>query len=238
MSRFLFPIRTNVLSQNPRIGFMGEWLATNWTEVLGFATGAGCVLLAARRNIITFPLGIVNNLVFIVLFFGAALYADVGLQVVYLVLGVLGWLGWSRNRAADTTLRITRMPRRAILPLAAVAVAGTALITWALHSYTDSTTEIADAATVSVSLVAQYMLNKRWLENWFVWIAVDIAFIGLFLYKGLTITALLYLLFIGLCVLGYRGWAAARASQADDETGDQTTPYGPPAPLQGASTGA
>ena len=210
---------------------MGEWLITNWTEILGFATGAGCVLLAARRNIFTFPLGIANNLVFIVLFFGAALYADVGLQVVYLVLGVLGWLGWSRNRAADTTLQITRMPRRAILPLVAVAVAGTGLIALALHSYTDSSTEIADAATVSVSLVAQYMLNKRWLENWFVWIAVDIAFIGLFLYKGLTITALLYLLFIGLCVFGYRGWAAARAAQTAD-----TAPWS--GQLQGASTGA
>ena len=218
---------------------MGEWLADNWTEVLGFGTGAACVWLAARRNIWNFPIGIANNLVFIVLFFGAALYADLGLQIVYLVLGVMGWLGWSRHRAADSRALITRMPRRAILPLALAAVAGTAIIAFALHSYTDSTTEIADAATTSVSLIAQYMLNRRWLENWFVWIAVDMTYVGLFLYKGLNITAALYLLFIGLCVIGYRGWARARARQG--QTGgpaDDTVAASHPASLSGAPTGA
>ncbi|QYF73351.1 nicotinamide riboside transporter PnuC [Cryobacterium sp. PAMC25264] len=193
---------------------MGDWLANNWTEVLGFATGAACVFLAARRNMWTFPVGIANNLVFIVLFFGAALYADLGLQIVYLLLGVTGWYGWSRHRAADDRALITRMPRRSILPLVLVAVVGTAIIALVLHSYTDSTTEIADAATTSVSLVAQYMLNRRWLENWFVWIAVDVAYVGLFLVKGLNITAALYLLFIGLCAWGLRGWLRARAEQA------------------------
>jgi nicotinamide mononucleotide transporter len=213
-------------------GTMGEWLASNWTEVLGFGTGAACVFLAARRNIWTFPVGIANNLVFVVLFFGAALYADLGLQIVYLVLGVMGWLGWSRHRGTDDRALITRMPRRSILPLALVAVAGTAIIALALHSYTDSTTEIADAATTSVSLVAQYMLNRRWLENWFVWIAVDVAYIGLFLYKGLNITAALYLLFIGLCVFGLRGWIRARRAQ------DTAEPAAASAPRQGAVTGA
>ncbi|MET0955217.1 MAG: nicotinamide mononucleotide transporter, partial [Cryobacterium sp.] len=113
-------------------------------------------------------------------------------------------------------------------------VSGTAIIAFALHSYTDSTTEIADAATTSVSLVAQYMLNRRWLENWFVWIAVDVTYVGLFLYKGLNITAALYLLFIGLCVIGYRGWARARARQ-----GLTSGPAaGLPAPVSGVSTGA
>lgn len=215
---------------------MGEWLIDNWTEVVGFGTGAACVWLAARRNIWTFPLGIANNLVFIVLFFGAALYADLGLQIVYLVLGVLGWLGWSRHRAADDRALIGRMPRRAILPLVVAAVAGTAIIAYALHSYTDSTTEIADAATTSVSLVAQYMLNRRWLENWFVWIAVDVAYVGLFLYKGLNITAALYLLFIGLCVIGLRGWLRARRQQTAKETGAPAAPPRLPVPV--GTTGA
>ncbi|ASD20725.1 nicotinamide mononucleotide transporter [Cryobacterium sp. LW097] len=215
---------------------MGEWLIDNWTEVLGFGTGAACVWLAARRNIWTFPLGIANNLVFIVLFFGAALYADLGLQIVYLVLGVMGWLGWSRHRAADDRALIGRMPRQAILPLVAAALAGTAIIAYALHSYTDSTTEIADAATTSVSLVAQYMLNRRWLENWFVWIAVDVAYVGLFLYKGLNITAALYLLFIGLCVWGLRGWMRARTDQTASDSG--AAGASPHQPVPAGTTGA
>ena len=129
------------------------------------------------------------------------------------------------------------MPRRSILPLVLAAVAGTALIAFALHSYTDSTTEIADAATTSVSLVAQYMLNRRWLENWFVWIAVDVAYVGLFLYKGLNITAALYLLFIGLCVFGLRGWMRARARQTGAATRRRRTPStGAGRPRQGALT--
>lgn len=215
---------------------MGEWLIDNWTEVLGFGTGAACVFLAARRNIWTFPIGIANNLVFMVLFFGAALYADLGLQVVYLVLGVMGWYGWSRHRAADDRALVGRMPRRAVLPLVLAAVAGTAIIAFALHSYTDSTTEIADAATTSVSLVAQYMLNRRWLENWFVWIAVDVAYVGLFLYKGLNITAALYLLFIGLCVWGLRGWLRARATQTASEA--VTTGALPGTPVPAGRPGA
>jgi nicotinamide mononucleotide transporter len=182
-----------------------DWFAAEWTEVVGFVTGALCVFLAARRNIWNFPIGIANNLVFIVLFLGSALYADTGLQVVYLVLAVMGWVNWARNRAADDRPLVVRMPGRAILPLVASTVVAAALLAWLL-TFTDSTTVTADAATTAVSLAAQYMLNRRWIENWFVWIAVDLVYIGLYAYKGLLITGALYLLFIGLCVGGYLGW--------------------------------
>lgn len=189
------------------------WLIENWSEVLGFVTGALCVLLAARRNIWTFPIGIANNVVFFVLFAEHALYADAGLQVVYLVLGVMGWVGWARHRADDHRALVVRTPRRAWLPLLVAAVAGAALLTWVLTAFTDSTTQVADASTTTVSLVAQYMLNRRWIENWFVWIAVDVAYIGLYLVKGLWITGALYLLFIALCATGFVGWRRARRLQ-------------------------
>lgn len=193
---------------------MLDWLAAHWTEVLGFATGAACVFLAALRNIWTFPIGIANNIVFLVLFTENALYADAGLQVVYLLLGVHGWVIWARNRGATNPRRLAigRTPLAAIPLLAIGAVALTALLSWLLFAHTDSTTQIADAGTTAVSLVAQLMLNRRWLENWFVWIAVDIAYVALYLYKGLWITAALYLLFIALCVFGLRSWLRARAA--------------------------
>lgn len=187
-----------------------SWLADNWTEVLGFVTGAACVLLAARRSIWNFPIGIANNIVFLWLFLGSALYADAGLQVVYLVLAVAGWVNWARNRASDEKALIASTPRRAVVPLVIAAVVITALLIWVLSTFTDSTTEVADSSTTAVSLVAQYMLNRRWIENWFVWLAVDIAYVGLYLVKGLWITGLLYLLFIGIAVWGYRGWVLAR----------------------------
>jgi nicotinamide mononucleotide transporter len=194
---------------------MTDWLAAHWAEVLGFVTGAACVLLAARRNIWTFPIGIANNVVFAVLFFGSALYADAGLQLVYLLLGVNGWLIWARNPGAarHDTLAIRRTPARAIPWLIVGAIAGTAVLMWVLNAFTDSTTQLADAGTTAVSLVAQVMLNQRWIETWAVWIAVDIAYIGLYAVKGLWITAALYLVFIGLCVFGLRRWIGARAQR-------------------------
>lgn len=188
---------------------MLEWLAVHWTEVFGFVTGALCVIFAARRNIWTFPLGIASNIVFIVVFFEFALYADAGLQIVYIVLGVTGWIGWMRGRAADNRAATLRTPTPAYLILAVIAVVGIIALTMVLAQFTDSTTEVPDAATTVGSLIAQYMLNRRWIESWFLWITVDIAYIGLYAYKGLYITAALYLIFIGLCVYGYRTWRAA-----------------------------
>lgn len=188
---------------------MTVWWLAHWSEVVGFVTGALCVLLAARRIIWTYPLGIANNIVFAGLFIDHALYADAGLQVVYLVLGVTGWIGWSRRPASDTRVAVENLPRRVVPVLILAAIAGTVVIATVLGRFTDSTTEVADAATTTVSLVAQVMMNRRWLQSWFVWIAVDVAYVGLYLSKGLTITALLYGIFIGFCMLGYRTWRAA-----------------------------
>ncbi len=90
----------------------------------------------------------------------------------------------------------------------AATVALTAGLWWVLDAWTDSTTGLADAATTGLRLAAQFMLNKRWLHNWLVWIIVDAGYVGLYLAKGLVPTALLYLIFIGIAVAGYRSWRA------------------------------
>lgn len=188
---------------------MLAWLALNWTQVFGFVTGAACVWLAARRNILNYPIGIASNIVFFVVFLGSALYADAGLQVVYTVLGITGWIAWTRSKALDDRAATRRLPSRIAVGLTLVGLAGTVLLTVLLTRFTDSTTQVADASTTMASLVAQFMLNRRWIESWFVWAAVDIAYVGLYLYKGLWITAVLYALFIVLAVNGYRIWRRA-----------------------------
>jgi len=188
---------------------MLEFLGEHWIEIFGFVTGGLCVLLAARRNIWTFPLGLASNVVYIVVFFEVALYADMGLQFVYIVLGITGWIGWNRARADDNRAATVNLPPRVIPFLVVALVLGTAILTFVLVTFTDSSTAVPDAATTTVSLIAQFMLNRRWIENWFVWIAVDIAYIGLYLSKGLYITAALYLLFIGFCIYGYVTWRRA-----------------------------
>jgi len=191
-----------------------EWILAEWTQILGFATGAACVLLAARRNVWTYPIGIANNLVFLVVFVPAGLYASAALQVVYLVLGVHGWLRWTRGVEHDREY-VARTPRRAVPWLILVGVAGTALLTWVLATFTDSQVALADAATTSASLVAQYMLNRKWIENWFVWIGVDVAFVALSIATGLWIIAALYALFIVLCVSGLWSWRRVQNEAMD-----------------------
>lgn len=184
---------------------MLSWVLVHWVEVLGFVTGAACVLLAARRNVWTYPIGIANNVVFAVLFIVNGLYAAVGLQVVFLVLGAHGWYRWTHGLEQDRSY-VAHTPRAAIAPLAGAAVGVTLALAWVLATFTDSTVVVADAATTAVSLVAQYMLNRKWIETWFVWIVADIGFVILYVWTGLWITAALYLVFIGLCVAGFVSW--------------------------------
>ncbi|MCR2783738.1 MULTISPECIES: nicotinamide riboside transporter PnuC [unclassified Microbacterium] len=184
---------------------MIEWILAEWMQILGFATGAACVLLSALRNVWTYPLGIANNLVFLAVFLPAGLYASAALQVVYLALGIHGWFRWTRRVEHDRHY-IARTPRRAIVWLVVAGVALAAVLTWVLSTFTDSQVALADAATTSASLVAQYMLNRKWLENWFVWIGVDIAFVALSIVTGLWIVAALYVLFVALCIFGWRSW--------------------------------
>lgn len=184
---------------------MIDWLLAEWTQVLGFATGLACVALAARRNIWNYPIGIANNLVFVAVFLGAGLYAAAGLQLVYLAFGIHGWTRWSRGEEKDR-LFVGRTPARAVPWLIGAGVLG-ALVLWAvLTAFTDSQVAIADAATTSASLVAQYMLNRKWVQNWLVWIGVDIAFVALSIATGLWIIAALYVVFISLCLFGWLSW--------------------------------
>ncbi|PTT18207.1 MULTISPECIES: nicotinamide riboside transporter PnuC [Microbacterium] len=193
---------------------MIEWILAEWTQILGFATGAACVLLAARRNVWTYPIGIANNLVFLAVFVPAGLYASAALQIVYLVLGVHGWLRWTRGVEHDREY-VARTPRRVVPWLVVAALAGTAVLTVVLTVFTDSQVALADAATTSASLVAQYMLNRKWIENWWVWIGVDVAFVALSIATGLWIIAALYALFVVLCVGGLRSWRRVERESTD-----------------------
>ncbi len=190
---------------------MDGW-SMSWAEVAGFATGALFVWLVVKQNVWTFPVGIANNVFFIVLFVQAGLYADAGLQVVFIGLALLGWYWWLRGGPERTPLAVRRTPRAALPLLAIGLLAGTALLTWVLTTYTDSTVAAADALTTSMSLTAQVMLNRKWLGSWWVWIVVDVLYVGLYAYKELYLTAVLYLLFIGLCVRGLVEWSAAMAA--------------------------
>lgn len=188
---------------------MADWFAQHWIEVFGFVSGLVCVYLSARRNIWTYPVGIASSLVYFALFIQYALYADAGLQLVFVVLSITGWVAWARSTAVDERTATRSITPRAAIPVIIAAIGIGAALALILGAFTDSTTEVADAGTTALSLVAQFMMNRRWIESWYVWITADVLYIGLYLYKGLWITAVLYLVFIVVCILGLGTWRRA-----------------------------
>lgn len=190
------------------IGSLTGFLPLSPVEVFGFVTGAVCVWLTVKENIWSWPIGLANNVFFILLFLDARLYADMGLQVVYIVLGILGWYWWLRGGTGKTKLLVNRTPVRqwfVILPLAALATYG---MTNYLASIGDSA-PFLDALTTVLSLVAQYLLSRKYLENWIVWITADVIYIGLYFAKALPLTAVLYAMFLMMCIAGFKRWSAS-----------------------------
>ncbi|MFF0817574.1 nicotinamide riboside transporter PnuC [Rhodococcus sp. NPDC003318] len=185
--------------------------ATTWAEVLGFVTGALCVYLVGRQSLWNWPIGIVNNLVWILLFATAGLYADSALQIIYIALAIWGWHNWIRGTAGDRLpVAGTGAGERAVL--AALGVAGTAVLTMLLDTATNSTVPFWDAVTTVLSLLATWgQATKRW-ESWLLWIAADLVYIPLYVHKGLTLTALLYAGFLILCVRGLIAWRRSRVA--------------------------
>ncbi len=180
----------------------------SWTEVLGFATGALCVWLVARQHIANWPIGIANNVFFIVLFTQAGLYADAGLQIVFIALAAYGWWSWTHGGGPGTTetLPVRRTTRTEWAWLAAAGAVGVLALTLLLARATDSTVPFWDALTTGLSLAATYGQCRKLVESWWLWIAADLVYIPLYAHKGLYLTSALYVGFLALCVAGLAGW--------------------------------
>jgi nicotinamide mononucleotide transporter len=179
----------------------------SWLEALGFATGAVSVWLYVRQNVWAWPTGIANSACWLILFWGSRLYLDAGLQLVYVGLSVWGWYWWLRGGNRPGRLPVSRTPRGEAWLLAGIGVVGTLGLWWAMVAVADAL-PLPDAATTVVSLVAQYMLTRKLLANWWCWIAVDVAYIVMYTSQHLYLTAALQPLFIAMCVAGLRQWRA------------------------------
>jgi len=189
-------------------------------ELLGFVTGAASVWLTVLARISNFPVGIANSAFFLVLFLSARLFADSGLQVVYIVLGFVGWWQWLHGGPERSRLTVARSG----WPLLASCVVFAALGTWGLTILLDAAHDIApfwDALTTAVSLAAQFMLNWKRIENWAFWIAADVVYIPLYVVKRLDLTAVVYVLFLAMCIAGVRAWRYAMCSPGSVQVGLQ-----------------
>ncbi len=182
--------------------------AVSWAEALGFVTGGLCVWLTVRGHIANFAVGIANAGFFLVLFASSRLWADSGLQVLFIVLGVIGWWQWLHGGAARSALTVQRATRLHLLFCVVAVVVGTAVLTLVLRAANDAA-PFWDALTTSLSLAAQWLLNTKKVQTWYFWIAADCIYIPLYLSRDLNLTAVVYLLFLGLCLAGLRAWRRA-----------------------------
>ena len=187
--------------------------AVTWAELLGFATGAVGVWLTVKAHLWNFPVGIANNVFFLVLFWSARLYADAALQIVYLALGVVGWWEWLHGGERRDRRLIGHATKRTLLVLLLLLVPAT----WGLTIVLTRAHDIApfwDALTTAVSLAAQWLLNLKQIENWYFWIAADVVYIPLYFVKALDLTGVVYVLFLTMCLLGLRAWHRGLAADA------------------------
>jgi nicotinamide mononucleotide transporter len=188
------------------------WLAAHGLSCLDFTAAlAGMigVALGIWQSVWTWPVGIVNVVLTFVAFRRLGLYSDMGLQVVYLALSIYGWYQWLRGGAGHTELKVSRTPRDVWAILTGVGV----VIWLALGTFTKQFAGAAipyiDASLTSTSLVAQYMITRKLIENWIVWIVVDVAYVAVFIWRGSYPFAVLYAVYLVLAVFGYRAWKKA-----------------------------
>jgi len=164
------------------------------------------VYLTTRQVIWCWPLGIVSVILYTVVFYETKLYADMGLQVLYFVLAAYGWWAWRRGGEDHGELRVSLLSMRGRVVLASIGASGGIFLGQTLSRFTDASLPFMDSALTSFSIVAQWMQTRKLLETWVVWLSVDVFYVGMFLYKGLYLTAALYAVFLYLAVLGFVEW--------------------------------
>ena len=184
-----------------------DWLKINGLELLGTLTGLLYIYYSTRQNILLWLFGIINAILFILVYYFAGLYAIMYLQLYYIFVSVYGWIHWTAGAGSkDSALAVTRLTLKAALFLGLVGAVLSCLIALLLKNYTDSTIPVLDGFTTAFSIVATWMLARKILENWLIWIVVDALCCGIYIYKHLYLMTILFAVYTILALYGYYSW--------------------------------
>lgn len=178
-------------------------------EAVAALLGLANVVLLWRRSIWNYPFGMAMVALYLEIFWQARLYAEAGLQVFFFAVNIYGWVLWLRHGGAEGPVEVDWMTARQRQAWAAAIAAISLSLGWLLHRYTDAALPFVDAAVAAASIAAQFMLSFRKIENWVLWILIDVVSIGLYINRELFLTAGLYVVLLGLSVLGLKDWVAA-----------------------------
>lgn len=176
-------------------------------EYIGTGLGLLCVYLIIRENIFCWPVGIATIGIYTHIFFEAKLYSDVLLQGVYLLLHIYGWCYWIKRKPdSEAPLLIQALTGQAKMAWITSAIASTYTLGFIMSHYTDASVPYFDAATTTISLIAQWLMTRKFIENWLVWIFVDLLAASIYIYKGLNLTAFLYIVYACMGTYGFASW--------------------------------
>ena len=175
-----------------------------------------CVWLTAKRDLMSWPVGIAALVLYGCLFFQVKLYADLFLQLVFLFQSIYGWYNWQNNKDYDDRVVVSKMTKRnrAYSVIAIIFL----YITMAhiLIHHTDASVPYLDAFLASLCIVANFLLSKRKIENWYLWILADFLYVGLFVYKEMYVSAVLYFVLMLLAIKGFLSWKNKMLVNNDD----------------------
>ena len=188
--------------------------AVTWLELLAFVLAIAMVVFNIRVNPLGWPLAIVSSLLYFALFWSSRLYGDASLQIFFVVVAGWGWWQWLRGTLADgSALRVRELGARGRwIALGAMALAWPAT-GWFLKRFTDTDVPWWDAFPTAGSVIGQWLLGRKYVENWPAWVIVNVVSVGLFAYKGLWLTVLLYTIFIVMSFAGWRAWRGLAAAK-------------------------
>ncbi len=181
-------------------------------ESVAVAISALAVWLTTRRSLWNYPFSFASVALYTHIFYGVKLYADMALQVVFAAALAYGLYEWRAFRSRDGAVRVSHATRRELCSGLAYGIVGAAALGWFTSTRTDAALPWVDATLTAASLVASWWAARRRIENWWLWIVVDLAYVGVYLTKGLDLTACLYAGFVVLAIMGLFGWQRAHAA--------------------------
>ena len=193
---------------------MEEFLATHWLDMLTTVLGLAYIILEYRASIWLWAVGFAMQSLGIVLYYQKGLYADCGMEFYYLFMTVYGYFRWIRGTKQKKALPIRHFPKRLVLPWGLATLAIWGFIYFLLVTFTNSNVPLADSFTTALSIVGIWALANKYLEQWLIWITVDVVTSVLYLYKDIPFKASLYALYVVIALCGYFKWE--RMMKADE----------------------
>lgn len=201
---------------------MGEiilgWLLSNKIELLGAILGILYIIFSIRQSILTWPTGLLTSVLYVIVFFQSKFYADMGLQVYYVVISVYGWYFWLKGTkpGESDSVPVRELSKKLGLILGCASIIIFIILVFVLKKFTDSDVPYMDSLTTALSIIATWMLAKKYIEQWLLWIFIDAVSAGLYIYKNLWPTVILFIVYTIMALWGYFEWKKDLKTQNTD----------------------